>query len=310
MLRRRPTRPISTAIALESVIRQTVLTGLTDPFSEIRLAVVTAALANMDTSDSTSLYQDINVLRKVAIKIERAYGLNDAALVAALDPVITVVEGNLQALRVRIATVTSPKLNAKVTALADSAATLVTAAKTPRKKKLNNVGARSTALRDAQKAIDTANAKIDHAASGGSCRNGGRVTASIDGVSFTPTYATVQKVVDANNVLQTVQVSGYYYDQAAPNPYAQGTMDLLWTAATFTGAGTYTLTDNSTPTVLSQQAGDLFHATSGTITLTTYDEAGQLAEGTFECTLTNSGGSVTKVVTSGSFRVCRFVTLQ
>lgn len=290
--------------------RQAALAGLTDPISEVRLAFVVAALGNIDSTDSSSFYGDVKTLRKVAIKIERAYGANDTGLLAALLPDIATVGANVQALDVRIASVASPKLAAKLTAASGQAAALVAVATTPPKKKLNTVTARSTALRDAQKIVDASNAKIDHASNPGACGGDGRVTADIDGVAFAPTYAAVQKVLDAQDALLSVQVSGYYYDAGAADPYARGTIDLLWSAATFTGAGTYTLSGTGTPTILSFTGGVVYSATSGTITLTDYDEAGRYAAGTFDCTLTDGSGTVVKVVTNGSFRVCRFVDVH
>jgi hypothetical protein len=304
------------ALRADFIARDLVLASAADPVALVTLGFGVQAIYFIDQVPGTPLVGQLKVLKKVASHIEKkkplgAYGRNGAGLPAALATAIGVVDAEVIALQARVDALPPGKFHTNMAAKATDAAADVEKAKKPwLSEKKDNVTWRTGNLVAAQQLADVANAKIDgHVVP---CDGEGTLAATIDGVAFAPPHETVVNRFDGLGALNQVQISGFYYDATLQNPYAAGSVDLLWTAAAFQGAATYPIdATHRDPTILLNQAGVLWSAVTGTITVSAYDPAKHVAVGTFSGTLRNSSGATTTIADgSGSFNVCRFVDIR
>ena len=73
-------------------------------------------------------------------------------------------------------------------------------------------------------------------------------------------------VVGLDPQLTYLRIAGYYFNHNAPDPYAEGTLEISWSGGTCQGAGTYSIGGPSDPPVTYNRNGAFYAPTSDTLT--------------------------------------------
>ncbi|MCE9634501.1 MAG: hypothetical protein K8T90_02245 [Planctomycetes bacterium] len=277
------------------------------PVDVARALVIRAALQNIKKDKSTSLDGDIGTLKKVAGKIELAYGVNDALLVASLDGFIARVQADLAPAEAGALAIFDPTTRAAVDGLLVTARSSLAATLSPPTDG-NSVKLRATTLRTAARAVAAAASRI---AKPELCVKGGGWFSTVGATAFAPEFTTGTFYGSSfTSPFTSFELNSYHYDRKnTADPYARGATYIRFDGAQFHGTGDYALGIGAEPAVLTYTVnGVSWTATSGTAHVTRWDPAKKELRGTVEATLTNFGGGepTTMQLTGGRFRACRW----
>lgn len=299
--------------------RATALQTETDPVKLAQLAVLKSAIKAIDKDKSKNVLDDLGTLKKVAGRIELAFGVNDPSLVAAFDGFFSTFTGTVDGVAAQLQTgLFTASAQAQLQGIVSTARTSLAAIASPAPAQ-NTIKDRSAALQAVGKTALAAASKARKAAKA-LCAHGGTVRAQVDdGVSASRRYAP--PFVDAvwtysgstAGPLRSVSITSFYYDRKAPQtggfePYHKGFLNIDFTNGVFTGPGTYVITSSggvANPVSMTYYyEGTFFDGVSGTLTVTSYDAATKDIQGSFTGMFATGGGASTVSITGGGFRVC------
>lgn len=300
-------KPVTTLLdplKVDLQARSAGLKGLTDVASRVRRLVVKAALSDLK-DPSKSVTDDLKILKLIAAKIERAYAVNDPALLAAVDAFVVRVTADRDAAAAKMPTVLNAHAAADAQDLLDAASATIVRV-TQRPLDLDTVKLRAGALRTASKQIASAQAKIRR---GSACdpRLFGLMRMDLDLAAENPTYGHATfSYFNGTSDIAGISLQGYWYDRRAADPYERGAYDISFNGPAFHGVGTYTFGVDAG--LGRSEHLNYWRAVSGTVEVTAFDEAKKTISGTFSCQLREVVSNATAEVTTGMFSFCSWQT--
>ncbi len=313
----RPATTLLNDLRADLAGRAAALQGSADPGDIAKLIALKSSIKAIDKDESRSILDDLGTLKKVAAKIEFVYGANDPALVTAfngfLNTFTTTIAG--VALQLEPGLFATPAQQEISKIVNDAGAALIPIQMPPSDQ--NTIKLRAGALREVGKAAALAVSKARKAAKA-LCKHNGTYRATLDDGTgarpFAPPFCSGSWTYSGSRSgpLVAVSMTAYYYDKKAPPgdsyaPYHKGYVSFDWVDGGFSGPGVYTIGGGGKPVYGTYYyEGNFYSGMSGTLTVTSYDEATKDIQGTFSGTFETFSGPAPVTFTNGGFRLCEW----